>query len=445
MNHLSSILIFMTAGLVVFGSSLYAEEEATLETLQQGLRTSQDVIERLEQKLVQNDQVIADLNTRVEALQTQSPNGAISAGPEEHYYYDDALLALEEKVGTRSLVHAFDAKSLDIGGFFTFAACYAHGKHSSEFSTNQSLLEILIRAQITDDLSFFTALGFLREADLDVTEKDHPTFRKYANRVPQIIAWANYHYSDLIQVQLGRFVTPQGIINIEHFPPILLEINQPQFLRPFSGATMFPNFIIGGQFHGKHFIGEQDEHVLLYHLFSGYFNNAPKDLIAGLRTAYSIPDVGLTVGVNYSHGRRLNCSEPDSPTGTLGHLSIVGSLSATTNDYDQFGADLLIDCGPFLWKNEVWYSQERHEENRLAYYTQPAYRISDEWIVFYRFDFLRAGQTVGKSKEHVVGVNFLPFSTVRTRTAYFCKETKCPGTNTDRRIHAVQTSATVSF
>lgn len=57
-----------------------------------------------------------------------------------------------------------------------------------------------------------------------------------------VIAWANYIHSDTLNVQLGRYITPQGIIHIEHFPATLLDPEQPKFLRPFGGDTIFANF-----------------------------------------------------------------------------------------------------------------------------------------------------------------------------------------------------------
>ena len=345
------------------------------------------------------------------------------------------LLDLDDKVGKSGVVHVFDALDLQLGGFLTQTFTTVIGESDTESGFNQTLLEILLRAQITEDLSLFTALGFLREADIDLSAPRSPFFRDSANRVPQIIAWANYQYSDALELQVGRFITPHGIINIEHFPPVLLEINQPQFLRPFPGNTMFPNFLNGLRLHGKRFLADNTL-TLRYDVYTGLFNGAPDSVVTGGRAALTLEDVGVTFGANYSHGRR------DADPGNLGSLSIVGSGSLTSNDYDLLGADVLFDRGRLFWKNEVFATLEKGERNRLAFYTQPAWRWTEQWIGFYRFDYLDPGQGLGKSTEHVVGVNYLPIPLLRLRLAYIFKEFDAPEA-ADASI--IQFSGTISF
>jgi len=217
---------------------------------------------------------------------------------------------------------------------------------------------------------------------------------------------------------------------------VLLDINQPQFLRPFSGATIFPNFLLGGQVHGKLFTGENDQDVLQYNAYIGGFATNTEEVLAGARVAYTWSDLGLTVGANYAHGRRVAAAS------SLGNLSIVGNRSKTTNDYNTVGVDVLVDKGALLWKNEFFYSfEENGAEDRVAFYSQPGWRLNDKWIAFYRFDFFDPGQGIGQSTEHMVGVNFLPTSTIRLRAVYIFKQFNNP--NEDANIF--QLSATVSF
>ena len=105
------------------------------------------------------------------------------------------------------------------------------------------------------------------------------------------------------------------------------------------------------------------------------------------------------------------------------------------------GFDLLFENENLLWKNEIFHSSEYSTDDRLAFYTQPAQKLSDQWIVHYRFDYLDPGQHLNKSIEHVLGVNYLPISTIRLRLAYFYKEFENP--NTENNIF--QFSTTISF
>lgn len=406
-----------------------------------GLAQSNDEIRALRKQLQRSNQLIQQLHGRVKELeQREDGSGGASASDEARLEaIEDVLMDLDERVGSRGVVHLFDGMSLDIGGFLTQSFTAVHGDSSTESSFNATQFELLIKAQVTNNLSLFGALGWLREADLDFSDPQNPFFRNFANRTPGIIFWGNYQHNDAFNIRAGRWVTPHGIINVEHFPPVLLETNQPQFLRPFPGATMFPNFMDGVNFHGKFFVGDQGRDVFSYDAYVGQFTGgASKDYIGGGRIGYQFGDSGWTIGGNYSHGRRTaRASVPFTP----GHFTIVPANNLTSNSYDLVGLDVLYDKGSILWKNEVFYSFEYGEDNRLAFYTQPAIRLNDEWLMFYRFDYLDPGQNLGKSTEHAVGINYLPVPNLRIRAVYFLKNFDL----TEDEAGVFQLSATLSF
>ena len=366
-------------------------------------------------------QTIDALGERVERLERERSESLVAS-----------IESIEDQEDDGQKVGIFDALDMDIGGFITQTLTVAHGDDSTEVSPNQTLLELLLRATIQERTTIFAALGWLREADLDLSDSRNPTFRNQANRTPQIIAWANYRHQDSLQLRLGRIVTPHGIINVEHFPPTLLEINQPQFLRPFSGATIFPNFMSGAEIHGLTRAGPG---VFKYSAFGGVIGSAPNNWIAGGRTEWTWSPKGLTVGLNASRGAR--------ETGglALGNFSTVPPASTVENDYALIGADILFDHGRVLWKNEVFYTFENGEQDRFAFYTQPAFRLCDEWIVFYRFDYLDPGQNAETTLEHVAGINFLPHPLVRIRGAAFFKDYR----NSSDDVIVGQLSVTLSF
>jgi hypothetical protein len=91
---------------------------------------------------------------------------------------EEQMFEMEDRVGSRTLIQAFDASSLDIGGFLTQQFSYAVGEDNSEASFNATQFELLIAADITEDISVFTAPGFLREADLDLSDSENPFFRR---------------------------------------------------------------------------------------------------------------------------------------------------------------------------------------------------------------------------------------------------------------------------
>jgi len=109
------------------------------------------------------------------------------------------------------------------------------------------------------------------------------------------------------------------------------------------------------------------------------------------------------------------------------------------------GADLLYERGRLRWKNEFFYSFElSDEEDRFAFYTQPAVRLDEngKWLAFYRFDYLDPGQGIASSYENMVGINWQPFSQLRVRAVYARKHING---SVDEDIDLFQLSATFSF
>ncbi len=337
---------------------------------------------------------------------------------------------LDENVGSRAVVHAFDAMQLDFGGFLHSAFTHIHGDNGSASSFDRLTFEILLKAQFSRRFSAFFAQAFIRESNTrftDTFQRTSPGFRFSGSggvKTPLVIAWANYMHNDSLNIQVGRYITPFGIINIEHFPAILLDTEQPQFLRPFSGDTIFPNFITGAQAHGKFFLNDD---ILQYNLYTGVFTGStPEQFYSGARLAYTLGSFGTTVGINFGTGERsLRTTAPDTTT---------VSNNAT---FYMYGVDLHIDKGPLLWKNELFFTDEDEGAggNRMGFYTQPAYRVTEQWIVFYRYDFLNDGKlqvvpagggprlhTPGNSTEHVLGLNYLPAPNVRLRATATWKE-----------------------
>lgn len=381
------------------------------------------------------DRRVSGVLSRVERLETkeaQAPSTSSTTEPLDEKYgelaerldvQEDIIQELDEKVGSRAVVHAFDAVELDLGGFLHSTFTHIHGDNGSATSFDRLTFEILMKAQFSKRFSAFFAQAFVRESNTrftDTFQRTSPGFTFSGSggvKTPLVIAWANYQHHDAFNIQIGRYITPFGIINIEHFPAILLDTEQPQFLRPFSGDTIFPNFITGAQVHGQMYFSEN---IFQYNVYTGVFTGSTaENFYSGARGAFTLSSLGTTFGLNAGTGKRsIVTTTPDT---------MMPTSNAT---FYMYGVDVLIDKGPVLWKNELFFTNEGSGSggNRTGYYTQPAYRMTDQWVVFYRYDFLNDGSlqiapasggprlhTPGNSTEHAFGVNFLPVPNVRLR------------------------------
>ena len=465
MKFLSKTALLSAGAFVALSSgSAFASSDADIKALQKQLSQAMKMIEAQSKKMnalqdeitaLKSDKTdgteeIAAMRMDLEAVKAAKIRPA--AGPATNAQLtarvmdlEDQVFELDDRVGSETIANAFDASNFDIGGFINTAFTHVEGEDGSASAWNRQNFELLIRADLDEHWSAFFAGGFLREGNVgfdddadgnlnEAGERRNPDFAIESGipggtRNPQIIAWANYKHNDALNLQIGRMITPHGIINIEHFPATLLDQEQPLFLRPFGGQTIFPNFTTGAQAHGKFFFGDD---TLSYNLYSAAAQGSPEELIHGGRLAYDFGEEGITIGLNAAAGDR-------NETGG--------------GDYELVGADLLYDKGKFLWKNEIFATSEDDAPGRLGFYTQPAYRFNDQWIGFYRYDFLDDGangtaavpDNAGDVTEHMIGINFLPKQNVRLRLTGTRREYESTGSFGDATADIFQFSTTYSF
>lgn len=385
---------------------LYAQAK---ESLQQQVDSLSQQLEEVRAQL--RSQQSADIPARVEELEEYTDSI-------DKYFTQDAL------------VGSFESIKMDFGGFLHSAYTHVEGEAASASSFNRQNVELLVRADLSERWSIFFAGGYLRESDdpFEVGSITEPEFNS-RNKNPNIVSWANYRHDDFFNVKIGRILTPHGIVNIEHFPAGLVDPEQPQFLRPFSGNTIFPNFVTGLQLHGRAAVNSSN--YLSYAAYVGNFSGVPDEELGGIRLAANLWSNLLEVGVNSAtNNRRLADGSNDGV-----------SLN---------GVDIRVEAGRLSWKTEFFETRGEREGSRRAAYTQPAWTLAERWVVFAKLDYLDAGSVAGQeneSTEAVLGVNYLPQSNIRMRLTYTDKTFKNANTATGNDVSAdvFQASATFSF
>ena len=338
---------------------------------------------------------------------------------------------VDQRIGSRAVVNAFDALELDFGGFLDLAATYAHGEDNSLASFNRQVFELLFNASLAEQWDLFVAQAFVRKASPNFADRKNPDFSELnAVATDTVIAWANYRHNEMLNARVGRFITPHGIINIEHFPALLYDPEQPQFLRPFVGQTIFPNFTDGVMLHGGKFLGETGEDRIGYHVYTGNFAGNASHFNYGARFSYQAGAWHTTLGANLAGGARVDGFD---------------------SDYYAYGADLLYDNGPLLWKTEIFLTDEDRGGDRFAFYTMPIWRFNERWAVFYRYDYLDPGANpatlvqLGESTENAMGISYKPNSNVHLRNIWTYRSFGATNTLPSANAWLWQLSATMSF
>ena len=388
--------------------------------LKKQLQILMKTVDQLSERIKQGEQ---NKKNQVTLISSNEMNATVKETLERVDELEDSMITLDDRLGQRAIAQAFDGIQFDIGGFIHTTYTTIRGENSTESSFDRQNFELLIGAKLNEDWSAFFAGGFLRESDqsLSLSNREDPVFNS-VNKNPQIIAWVNYEYNSLLNVRIGRMTTPHGIINIEHFPATLLDPEQPQFLRPFSGDTIFPNFATGIQLHGKNY-GENFSFE--YSTYATNMSSNAKELQIGARAAVGFLQDSIKMGVNIADGTRVN-----------------------DDSYDLFGLDFQWNINDFSIKSEYYITSEESvnsvDADRAAFYIQPSYKFSPKWIAFTRFDILEMGDITGESTEVAFGVNFLPSPGVRLRTIYTSREYENGGLP-DADADILQFSGTFSF
>lgn len=395
-------------------------------------------IAELERKLEQGMQMIRALQAEIEQMKTdqaaseaktqQIVQSAVAEQAERLDEVEESVVGIEDRVGSRALVSAFDAQSLDIGGFLHQTFTYVDGEDASSESFNKTVFELLLHAQLNESWTAFVAQAFARESPDPFSpaaggSRERPHFISGGTDTETVLAWANYRASDAFNVRFGRLISPQGIVNIQHFPAALLDPEQPQFLRPFGSDTLFANFTTGIELHGQKFFGQDH---LTWSAYGGNFAGNGDELIYGTRGAWTFGNSGITVGLNYNGGERR---------------------PGFGGNFDVFGADLKIDRDWFEFTGEVFASDESSNtfDSRTAWYVQPAFRFAPGWTAFYRYDFLDNGLNQGDSVENVVGLTYKPLSNLHLRASLTVKDFDEGVTEPAADARIFQVSGTLSF
>lgn len=376
---------------------------ATLTSLSFAAEQDDDLTNQLakaEEEIAALRSMVQEIRSKLDAAVIPPKNRDLTERVEE---LETITLDLDDAVGDRATVKAFSAEKFDIGGFLDTTTSLVIGEENTTISANKQVFEILAHADLGNRWDFFVAQAFVRNAPLSFIDPGGITSPQFSNNnspvvTDTVIGWGQYTHSDLFSIQFGRYITPIGIINVEHFPASLLDTEQPMFLRPFPGQTLFANFSNGVNIHGSTFIGSSRSDKVEYSLFGGIWSGNSRSFSGGGRLRYTFANRNVSIGVNAITGDRTS--------------ALAGGRFAV------LGADALISRGPLSLKTEAFFSTEDTGEDKVAFYVQPALKLSSNLIGFYRFDYLDDGTAADISVEQVLGLVFNPIRNVRLRGLY---------------------------
>lgn len=218
-------------------------------------------------------------------------------------------------------------------------------------------------------------------------------------------AWMEYNHNRYLNVRVGKQLSPQYWWQ-NHYPNLTYSTDLPIYLR-----ELFPPELVGVMVHGTTArpVGASEFGVgyKLYVANNSFEGNARADLSDqkswGARGQIRIPVSNAF--------RRFDVA-----------ADVYRGRVALTNrelvDDNVFGFDSQIEIDRFMLNTE--YARGRSQEvTRFGYYVQPAVRLSDDWLGYYRNERIDSERVRRFETRHLGGINYRPFPQIALKLEFY--------------------------
>jgi len=351
----------------------------------------------LRAEIAKQQVVISQLLLRIEAL--EKPATPAPAGLQD---LQDDIKAQEDSVN--SLRETINSK-VNLNGYYNFRFSVDGSEEPMAFQ--QHHLGVLMAKQL-GKFNFLMELELQNvphhpeiaaeeeeHAEAEEAEEGHETDISGEGQVAVENAWMEYNHNRLLSVRVGKQLSPQYWWQ-NHYPNLTLSTALPIYLR-----ELFPAELVGVTVQGSAAspVGASEFGVgyKFYVANNNFEGNSRTDRRDG-------KSWGARGQVRFPTGgalRRLDAA-----------VDIYrGNVGLSNNELAEdhvFGVETQLEVSQFLFQSE-WARGTSLGQTRTGYYLQPALRIDEDWIAFYRLEQLESPRIVRAERRHLAGVNFRPF------------------------------------
>jgi len=361
------------------------------------LRAQQNDIAVLRAEIAKQEVVIAQLLKRIEALEQQSPPpaAALQDLQDDIQAQDDSINSLRETMNNK----------VNLNGYYNFR--FAADGSEEPASFQQHHLGVIMAKQLGK-------FNFLMELELqnvphhaesavpEEGEASHPQSGEMTDsdlsgegQVAVENSWMEYNHNRFLSVRMGKQLSPQYWWQ-NHYPNLTLSTSPPIYLR-----ELFPAELVGVTVQGSAArpVG-QSEFGVGYEFYvanNNFENNSHSDLQDGkswgARGQVRLPTGGAL--------RRFNAAFDVY----RGHIGLADN---TLTEDNIIGFESQLEVSRFLLQTE-WARGRSLDQTRTGYYVQPAYRIDEDWITFYRLEQLESPRIQRAERRHLAGINYRPY------------------------------------
>ena len=173
-----------------------------------------------------------------------------------------------------------------------------------------------------------------------------------------------YQAKEWLAVQLGQFLTPYGIWNIDHGTPTVIPVRRPFVI----GESLFPERQTGIEAHGAFLT---DKTSFGYHLsfsngkgpLDAYLDLDDNNAVGGRLFVRNSALGSLTLGGSAFYGKYTDRSKAYAPEAGITPAQLE-TIAEVTEQYDElsFGGDVRWEYDSFIGQAEVIVNQRNYED-----------------------------------------------------------------------------------
>ncbi len=258
-----------------------------------------------------------------------------------------SLLVLAENYTLGRGVTLYQTEQFNITAGGHFSADVQSVNPDNDTAQNSIGIEnmaLMLYGSYSDMLSFLVEYGNedLYRYTNNEGDSQSPEFRRF---------YVEAHLNDVLNLKLGRFLTPIGIYN-----PTYINALRWSNIRPLVAQEVFPDIITGAQLHGL--VGEHFEYAIFTQLEddeTSSISSVPISEFTGAELRYLF-GVNSRVAINYGHYK----SDTVREICTFGGVNTLVPLGE-----NEFTAEALYKDGTWTtgggettrWNDFSWYAQ----------------------------------------------------------------------------------------
>ncbi len=210
--------------------------------------------------------------------------------------------------------------------------------------------------------------------------------------------YVDYRYSELLNIRVGKQITPIGYWNLE---PI--NVLRDTSSSPLYSYIMFPKLLTGLDLYGY----LDDEYSVSYHLFvqnskdlDEEYTNIKTDYFIGVSLRYEVSD---SLQFGGSAGRYKTIDDPKN-------INFVQINIKYDNDPWVVQSEVAY--------NDIEYTVDGDNDSRLSGYIQTKYNINNHHALIARYEYMDSGREDIVDHIAVIGYSYRPIYALSIKTEY---------------------------